>query len=128
MGAVHATFTITRELPHAAIRRETDFRVDGGERLTGRWKSGRVTDFNARYLDIVPQRRIVYAYSMQVDGNKISVSLATILFEPANVRGEAGTRMTVTEQGAFLDGYDDAGSRERGTGALMDRLAKSLEA
>jgi len=35
--------------------------------------------------------------------------------------------MTVTEQGAFLDGYDDAGSRERGTGALMDALAKSLE-
>jgi uncharacterized protein YndB with AHSA1/START domain len=36
-------------------------------------------------------------------------------------------RMTLTEQGAFLDGYDDAGSRERGTGALMDQLAKSLE-
>ena len=153
MSAVHGTFTITRELPHArervyaawsdpkakaawfsaptdewtAVRREMDFRVEGGERLTGRWKSGRVTDFNARYLDIVPQRRIVYAYSMHVDDRKITVSLATIVLEPAQVGGRAGTRMTVTEQGAFLDGYDDAGSRERGTGALMDRLASSLE-
>ncbi len=32
----------------------------------------------------------------------------------------------VTEQGAFLDGYDDAGSREQGTGFLLDRLGASL--
>jgi hypothetical protein len=38
-----------------------------------------------------------------------------------------GTRLTVTEQGAFLDGYDDAGSREHGTGALLDALGASLE-
>jgi uncharacterized protein YndB with AHSA1/START domain len=153
MSAVHGTFTITRDLPHppervyaawsdpqakaawfsaptdewTAVRREMDFRVDGGERLTGRWTSGRVTDFNARYLDIVAQRRIVYAYSMHVDERKISVSLATIVLEPARVGGKSGTRMMLTEQGAFLDGYDDAGSRERGTGSLLDRLAGSLE-
>ena len=40
---------------------------------------------------------------------------------------QAGTKMILTEQGAFLDGYDDAGSRERGTGSLMDALEKSLE-
>jgi uncharacterized protein YndB with AHSA1/START domain len=71
----------------------------------------------------VPLRRIVYAYNMHVDEKKISVSLATIELEPT----AKGTRMKVTEQGAFLDGYDDAGSREHGTGALMDALAKSLE-
>ena len=32
----------------------------------------------------------------------------------------------VTEQGAFLDGYDDAGSREQGTGLLLDALGASL--
>jgi activator of Hsp90 ATPase-like protein len=42
-------------------------------------------------------------------------------------RERAGTRLKLTEQGAFLDGYDDAGSRERGTGSLMDALEKSLE-
>ena len=49
------------------------------------------------------------------------------MLEAARVGGKSGTKMTVTEQGAFLDGYDDAGSRERGTGSLMDRLARSLE-
>jgi len=32
----------------------------------------------------------------------------------------------VTEQGAFLDGNDDAGSREYGTGERLDALARSL--
>jgi uncharacterized protein YndB with AHSA1/START domain len=148
-SAVHGTFTIVRDLPHAAERvyaawsdpeakaawfsgpsgqwkpleREMDFRVGGRERAKGRWTSGVTTDFQAHYLDIVPQRRIVYAYNMHVDDRKISVSLATIELEST----AKGTRMKVTEQGAFLDGYDDAGSRERGTGSLMDALAKSLE-
>ena len=42
------------------------------------------------------------------------------------VGNKAGTRIKVTEQGVFLDGYDDAGSRERGTGSLLDALEKSL--
>jgi uncharacterized protein YndB with AHSA1/START domain len=70
----------------------------------------------------VPVRRIVYAYAMHRDDVKISVSLATIQFEPA----VAGTRLAVTEQGAFLDGYDDAGSREHGTGGLLDKLEAAL--
>ena len=36
------------------------------------------------------------------------------------------THLKCTEQGAFLNGYDDAGSRERGTGGLIDRLASTL--
>ena len=34
--------------------------------------------------------------------------------------------LTITEHGAFLDGYDDSGSREHGTGFLLDRLGASL--
>jgi uncharacterized protein YndB with AHSA1/START domain len=152
-SVVHGAFTIVRELPHAPERvfaawsepeakaawfsgptgqwtpleREMDFRVGGRERAKGKWKSGVVTDFQAHYLDIVPLRRIVYSYNMHVDEKKISVSLATIQLEPAPVGGKAGTKMTLTEQGAFLDGYDDAGSRARGTASLMDALEKSLE-
>ncbi|HEY8008444.1 MAG TPA: hypothetical protein VIE66_16970 [Methylocella sp.] len=37
------------------------------------------------------------------------------------------TTLKVTEQGAFLDGYDDAGSREHGTGQLLDALGASLK-
>jgi hypothetical protein len=32
----------------------------------------------------------------------------------------------VTEQHAFLDGYEDSGSRERGTRSLLENLAQSL--
>jgi hypothetical protein len=39
----------------------------------------------------------------------------------------AKTTLTVTEQGAFLDGYDDAGAREQGTGHLLDALGASLK-
>jgi hypothetical protein len=36
------------------------------------------------------------------------------------------TILKVSEQGAFLDGYDDAGSREHGTDHLLDALGASL--
>ncbi len=32
----------------------------------------------------------------------------------------------MNSEGAFLDGYDDAGSRERGTGDLLDKFGASL--
>jgi uncharacterized protein YndB with AHSA1/START domain len=104
------------------IERAFDFREGGEEKLSGRWPSGLVTTFHARYLDIVPNERIVYVYEMWQDETKISASLATLEFRPA----ADGTRLVVTEQGAFLDGYDDAGSRERGTAELLARVGKSL--
>jgi uncharacterized protein YndB with AHSA1/START domain len=81
-----------------------------------------VSTFDAVYFDVVPNERLVYSYEMHLDERKISVSLAT--FE-LKAEGE-GTRLVVTENGAFLDGYDDAGSRERGTNVLVDALGRSL--
>ena len=103
--------------------REFDFRVGGKEHLSGKWKSGMVSTFDAIYRDIVPEQRIVYCYDMHIDGKHISVSLATLLFATDG----AGSKLTITEQGAFLDGYDDAGSREKGTRGLMERIADSLK-
>ena len=60
---------------------------------------------------------------MQLDEMKISVSLATMQMERL---GAGRATLKVTEQGAFLDGYDDGGSRERGTGFLLDKLGASL--
>jgi hypothetical protein len=51
------------------------------------------------------------------------VSQAAIELVPDN----GGTKFTLTEYGDYLDGYDDAGSRERGTNHLMDALGRSLE-
>jgi uncharacterized protein YndB with AHSA1/START domain len=107
------------------IERFMDFRIGGHERAKGRFEGGVTTTFDAIYHDIVPSERIVYTYQMHLDERKISVSLATLEIEPA---GAGRTKLKVCEQGAFLDGYDDAGSRERGTGDLLDKLGVSLSA
>jgi uncharacterized protein YndB with AHSA1/START domain len=107
------------------IERFMDFRVGGRERAKGRFEGGVTTTFDAIYHDIVPGERIVYTYEMHLDERKISVSLATLEIEPAGV---GRTKLKICEQGAFLDGYDDAGSREHGTGILLDQLGASLAA
>lgn len=104
------------------LERQIDVRVGGRERLKGRWDTGIVTTFDAIYQDVVPNERLVYCYQMFLDDRKISVSLATVQLQAAG----RGTRLKVAEQGAFLDGYDDAGSRERGTAKLLDALGSSL--
>jgi uncharacterized protein YndB with AHSA1/START domain len=104
------------------IERFMDVREGGRERAAGRWASGVVSKFDAIYHDVVPHERLVYSYAMHLDDKKISVSLATMQLTSKN----GGTTLRVTEQGAFLDGYDDAGSRELGTGYLLDRLGASL--
>ncbi len=105
------------------IERVMDFRVGGRERVKGGFEGGLTTTFDAVYHDIVPRERIVYTYEMHLDDRKISVSLATLQIKS---EGRGRTRLMIDEQGAFLDGYDDAGSRERGTGDLLDKLGASL--
>jgi uncharacterized protein YndB with AHSA1/START domain len=104
------------------LERAMDVRPGGREHLSGRWASGMVSRFDAVYFDVVVNERLVYAYEMHLDERRISVSLATLTLQKV----AAGTRLIVTEQGAFLDGYDDGGSREKGTGMLLDRLGQSL--
>lgn len=145
----HDTFVIERKFPQAPERvfnafanpaakarwfsgppdqwtqtlREFNFRIGGRERLIGAWAGGKVSSFDSVYQDIVPNERIIYSYAMQIDGVPISVSLATVEFK----RAGKGTRLVITEQGAFLDAFQDGGGREHGTRALLERLAASLE-
>jgi Activator of Hsp90 ATPase homolog 1-like protein len=67
--------------------------------------------------------RLVYSYVMHLNDKKISASLATMQLAASGSK----TTLKVTEQGAFLDGYDDAGSREHGTSHLLDALGASLK-
>jgi uncharacterized protein YndB with AHSA1/START domain len=101
---------------------ELEFRVGGREHVSGEIPGAGSYAFDARYQDIVPEQRIVYSYDMHLDGRRISVSVATIEFLPA----EAGTLLIVTEQGAFLDGLDNAAERDRGTRELLDQLDAAL--
>jgi uncharacterized protein YndB with AHSA1/START domain len=105
------------------LERHMDVRVGGSERVKGRWEGGVVSTFDAFYHDVIPKERLVYSYVMHLDDKKISVSLATMQLKPVGAK----TTLKVSEQGAFLDGYDDAGSREQGTGHLLAALGKSLE-
>lgn len=145
--AVHGTFTLERSYPHAPARvfnawadvkakarwfrpppdfhqkpLTSDFRPGGRENTVSTPPGGKPHAFDATYWDIIPNERIVYCYEMHIGDHKISVSLATIEFKPDS----SGTRLVITEQGVFLDGYDDAGSRERGTRGLLEQLAQSL--
>lgn len=149
-SVVHGSFTIERRLRASPARvfaawsdpdakaqwfgaptelctelvREMDFRVGGQDRLSGRWKESGVTShFHNQYWDIIPDQRIVYTYEMHLDEKKISVSLATIEFKASG----SGTLMTLTEHGAFLDGYDDNGGREEGTKLLVETLARFVD-
>lgn len=99
-----------------------DFRVGGKESVSGGPPGGVVHSYNAEYWDIVPNERIVSSYEMHLDKQRISVSLASMEFKPNG----SGTKFVLTEQGIFLDGYDDAGQREHGTRELLDQLETYL--
>lgn len=105
------------------VLRESDFRVGGRDRAIGAFKDGPVSTFVCEYQDIVPNERLVYTYDMHLDDKRISVSLTTVEFKPDGT----GTRLVVTEQGVFLNGYDDNGSREAGTRALLEQLDAALK-
>lgn len=146
-STTHATFVIERDFnhppakvfdafanPHSKakwfggpddwekLNEEFDFRVGGRESVSGGPVGGPVHHYNAVYWDIVPNERIVSSYEMHIDDRRISVSLASMEFKATG----SGTRFVLTEQGIFLDGYDDAGERERGTLELLGQLETYL--
>jgi uncharacterized protein YndB with AHSA1/START domain len=147
-SVTHATFCIERDYDAAPARvfrafsdpgakaqwfagpddwtpeeREMDFRVGGREVSKGGPKGGPVHAFNAIYQDIVPNERIIYSYDMHLGETRISVSVTTIELKAKG----AGTRLVFTEQGAFLDGFDNPALREEGTRELLEGLGRALQ-
>lgn len=104
-----------------AERYNLDFRIGGTEVNSGTF-DGNVYTYEARYHDIVPDRRIVYTYDMHRDDDRISVSLSTVQFQP----DKAGTRMLYTEQFAIFEGADTMAARRHGTEEIFDRLSAEL--
>ena len=109
------------------VERHFDFRVGGLERVSGTHASGMSSIFDARYHDIVPDKRVVYSYEMTVNGARISVSLATFELVAA---GENKTKLVLTEQGVYFEDESTmkymtegaAASRLKGTQGLMDQF------
>jgi uncharacterized protein YndB with AHSA1/START domain len=147
-NTTHATFVIERDLPHPPAKvfaayadpkkkakwfggppewnseHRMDFRVGGKESSTGGPPGGVVHTMSGEYWDIVENERIVMSYEMHLGATRISVSLGTTEIKPNGV----GSKLTYTEQGAYLDGYDDAGQREEGTRELLGQLETYLNA
>lgn len=137
---IHSTFTVERRFKappekvfHAWADKDAkskwfpvgevfDFREGGREYMTGKGPNDAAFVFDVSYHDIVPNHRIVYSYEMQMNGQRISVSVATVEITPDG----SGSKLTVTEMGAYLDGLDTREMREQGTNALIDALGASL--
>jgi uncharacterized protein YndB with AHSA1/START domain len=101
---------------------ELDFRVGGYERFGGLSPDGEPYRCDARYYDIVPGQRIVYSYVMYDGQDRASVSLTTVEIVP----DADGTKLTYTEQGAFLDGFDKPEGRAEGVAFMLDGLGTYL--
>ena len=101
---------------------ELDFKVGGREVNRGGPPGGAVYTYDAVYMDIVEDERIVYTYEMYLDDARISVSVTSVEF----AREGEGTKLTFTEQGVFLDGLDSPALREQGTGQLLEALGADL--
>jgi uncharacterized protein YndB with AHSA1/START domain len=146
-SAVHDTFTLDRhyDAPPARVfqafadpaakalwfgapgtRQEDvsfDFREGGRETTVTVFDGGEKFGYYATYQDIVPSERIVYSYEMTMNGQRISVSVATIELRAA----DGGTDLVLTEQGVYLDGLDQPKFRTQGTEQLLAQLGESLK-
>lgn len=146
----HHTFTIERTYPsapekvfaaftdpskkrrwyadgHGVETFEMDFRLGGVDRASfvigeGPVKGSTITS-EARYQDIIPNERLVIAYTMRMNGNPMSASQSTFQFVPS----EGGTKLILTEQGAYFEPSDGPEMRQVGWTSLMERLGQALE-
>lgn len=142
---LHSTFTLERTYPVApdkvyaawadpaakarwfagVAQHELDFRVGGKELVTRAGSADRPTlTFESVYHHILPNERIVFASTLGSDGVPATVSLTTVQLSET----DDGTLLTLTQQGAFLDGQEEPSWREQGTSDQLDALAEELQA
>ena len=114
---------------HELQQFELDFRVGGTERLKYRLKAGTpvagmIITNESRYQDIVPERRIVTAATMDLGEKRILISLVTAEF----LETDKGTDLILTHQGIYLSGPNGLTPQmlEEGWRGLLDSLQTEL--
>jgi uncharacterized protein YndB with AHSA1/START domain len=106
------------EIEHYAL----DFREGGREETRFRAQNGWIFTNRTIFQDILPNRHIVFAYTMSLGDKRISSSQATVELLTA----ENGTNLVFTEQSAFFEGADGPKMREEGWRLLLEFLGKQL--
>jgi uncharacterized protein YndB with AHSA1/START domain len=101
---------------------EQDFRVGGREATRFGPKGDPLYYSEGRYLDIVPNARIISAGTMHRGDTRISTTLCTIEV----IAEGTGARLILTDQSSFLDGGEKPSDREGGWGAILDKLEAYL--
>jgi uncharacterized protein YndB with AHSA1/START domain len=99
-----------------------DFRVGGVESTRTGGADGKRLAFESRYLDIVPDQRIVYTSTLSADDELATVSTTSVEFQ---ADGDA-TVLVLTESDVFLDGREEPSWREQGTGDWLGKLGSEL--
>ena len=153
-SAIHDTFVLEREYPkppekvfaafrdpgkkrrwyaeseaHDILSYALDFRVGGAEVLQSRMKpgtpiAGAVLTWSQVFSDIVENRRIVFAQTLDRDNKRISCALMTVEI----LATSSGCRLVFTHQAAFFEGADGPQMRKMGWQALLENLGRKLEA
>src|SRR5262249_40588018 len=100
MSVLHHTFTLERHYPApvskvfaawqdphlkerwfaAASEHTLDFRIGGIELIRNAGPDGKTLAVESRYLDIVPEQRIVYTSALSADDVLATVSTTTVEF------------------------------------------------
>jgi len=110
--------------PWRPIESAMDFREGGREVNEGQFgEGGPISRFDGTYHEIVENLRIVYSYEMRVDGVRLSVSLTSIVLTPT----DAGTRLTLTEQGVYFDDLENPELRIEGMREALEMIAPVVE-
>jgi uncharacterized protein YndB with AHSA1/START domain len=102
---------------------QQDFRVGGRETSRFGPKGDPKHWAEGRYLDIVPDARIVSAGTMHSGDMRTSATLCTIEL----VANGTGTRLILTDQSAFFDGLEKPADRESGWGSILNKLTAYLK-
>jgi uncharacterized protein YndB with AHSA1/START domain len=139
MDVTHSTFTLERRYP-ASVQRvfqawatpearkrwmaqgaehSQNFVVGGLEKVTGPDGQGRALTYEARYVEIVTNERILTTSTMHTADQLSTVSVTSVEFWANG----PGTRVVLTEHGIYLPGQEQPAWREHGTAQQLDTLA-----
>lgn len=112
---------------YEVLEYDLDFSVGGREVLVGKMLpstpvAGAVLKWSSVYDEIKPDDRIVFSQVVEMNERRISCSLISVEFLPA----DTGCVVRLTHQAAFFEGSDGPEFRKMGWQALLDQLSGEL--